>query len=158
MGPTADPQAISDLAIVLRLGMAALLGMALGLDREMRGLAAGIRTHGLIALGAAAVILSGLLLYAEVRAGSGDADPLRVVQGIFQAIGFIGAGLVFARHGDVHNVTSAASITLATAIGIAAGAGQYRLAAIAAGFGILMLSAVRVLERLIPGSSKARED
>ncbi|MBR0666458.1 MgtC/SapB family protein [Roseomonas hellenica] len=153
-----DPHAISDLGIFLRLGTAALLGMALGLDREMRGLAAGIRTHGLIALSAAAVMVSGLLLYAAVRTGHGDADPLRVAQGIFQAIGFIGAGLVFARHGDVHNVTSAASITLATAIGIAAGAGQYKLTAIATGLGILMLSVVRVMERLIPGSSKTRKE
>lgn len=157
VNPAAYPQPIPDLEIALRLGLAALLGMALGLDREMRGLAAGIRTHGLIALSAAAVMASGLLLYAEVRGGQADADPLRVVQGIFQAIGFIGAGLVFARHGDVHNVTSAASITLVTAIGIAAGAGQYKLTAIATGLGILMLSLVRVAERLIPGSKKANE-
>lgn len=158
MSQTALSQTIPTLEIALRLGLAALLGMALGLDREMRGLAAGVRTHGLIALSAATVIVAGLLLYAEVRESHGDADPLRVVQGIFQAIGFIGAGLVFARHGQVHNVTSAASITLATAIGIAAGGGEYRLTAVATGMGLLVLTVVRVIERVIPGSRKAEDD
>ncbi|MBP0444339.1 MgtC/SapB family protein [Roseomonas sp. SSH11] len=149
---------MSNAELLLRIGLGALLGMLLGLDREIRGIAAGVRTHGLVALSASAVTASGLLLYAEVRSGGGDADPLRVVQGIYQAIGFIGAGLVFAHHGRVHNLTSAASITLATAVGITAGAGQFALSAMSAVLGIVILTVVRMAERLIPGSRKAEED
>jgi putative Mg2+ transporter-C (MgtC) family protein len=153
------PAMIPDLEILIRLGAATLLGMALGLDRELRGMSAGIRTHGIVALAAAAVTISGLLLYVEVIAGGGSADPLRTTQGIAQAIGFIGAGLVFATgRGRVHNLTSAASVWLATGIGIAAGAGQTVLALGTAGFGVFLLTVVRLLERLIPGSDKARED
>lgn len=158
MEAAAPPGGIADIEIATRLSLAVLLGMALGIDRELRGIAAGMRTHALIALSAAVVIISGLDFYAEVRNEGGDADPLRVIQGIFQAIGFIGAGLVFARHGDVHNVTSAASVILATAVGITAGAGQYRLTLIATGLGIFILTAVRVIERLMPGSNKSKDN
>jgi putative Mg2+ transporter-C (MgtC) family protein len=152
------PGAIPAAEMALRLGVAALLGMALGLDRELRGIPAGIRTHGLVALSAAAVTVSGLMLYAEVRAGGGDSDPLRVVQGIFQAISFIGVGLVFVARGEVHNLTTAASLMLSAGIGIAAGAGQHALAAMAVGIGVVLLTLVRLLERLILGSKGRRHN
>lgn len=141
-----------------RLGAAALLGMLLGLDRELRGFAAGVRTHGILALSAALVVISGLMLHAETRNAGGEADPLRVVQGLFQGVGFIGAGLVFTRHRDVHNLTSAASIILALSMGIAAGAGQWMLAGIATAIGLIMLTVVRVVEGWLPGSGKRGED
>lgn len=151
MDTDAFPGALDAETMALRLGLAMLCGLALGLDREVRGKAAGLRTHALIALGAAVVTVSGLLMFRDVERAGGQADPLRVVQGIFQALGFIGAGLVFVARGDARNLTTAASIVLAAGIGIAAGAGQALLAAVATGFGLALLTLLDLLARALTG-------
>jgi putative Mg2+ transporter-C (MgtC) family protein len=151
MDTDAFPGALDAETMALRLGLAMLCGLALGLDREVRGKAAGLRTHALIALGAAVVTVSGLLMFRDVERAGGQADPLRVVQGIFQALGFIGAGLVFVARADARNLTTAASIVLAAGIGIAAGAGQVLLAAMATGFGLALLTVMDLLARLVSG-------
>ncbi|WP_234890782.1 MgtC/SapB family protein [Agrobacterium vitis] len=131
----------------------------LGLDREMRGIAAGIRTHALVALSSALITVSALLLYEELSiSGGSNIDPLRVVQGLAQAVGFIAAGAIFFSKGDVHNLTSAANIWLAAAAGIAAGAGQTKLLIIGVVFGAAIVTLVRLIERLIPGSIKSEDD
>lgn len=145
--------------IAFRLGLATLVGLALGLDRELRGISAGIRTHAMVAMSSATITISALILFHELNGLTNSSpDPLRVVQGLAQAIGFVAAGAIFVSKGDVHNLTSAANIWLAAALGIAAGAGQVALVLIGAGFGILIISLVRVVERVIPGSDKARRD
>ncbi|WP_019997644.1 MgtC/SapB family protein [Aureimonas ureilytica] len=145
--------------IAFRLGLATLVGLALGLDRELRGISAGIRTHAMVAMSSATITISALILFHELNGLTHSSpDPLRVVQGLAQAIGFVAAGAIFVSKGDVHNLTSAANIWLAAALGIAAGAGQVALVLIGAGFGILIISLVRVVERAIPGSDKARRD
>src|SRR5688572_26863595 len=87
--------------LILRLGGATIVGIVLGLDRELRGHDAGLRTHALVALSSAMITVSSLLLYEAMRGEDMRADPLRVVQGIAQAIGFIAAGLIFVQRGDV---------------------------------------------------------
>ncbi len=131
---------------VLRLGVATLCGLLLGLDRELRGISAGIRTHALVSLSSAVITVSALELYGEVRAHGGNSDPLRVIQGLAQAIGFIAAGAIFVAHGTVRNLTTAANVWLTTAVGIAAGAGQFVLVAVSTVFGIILLTVVRVIE------------
>jgi putative Mg2+ transporter-C (MgtC) family protein len=143
---------ISDLAI--RLAIATVLGVVLGLDRELRGIAAGMRTHALVSLSSAAITLSALDLYGAVRAHGGDADPLRVIQGLAQAIGFIAAGAIFVFKGDVRNLTTAANVWLTTAVGIAAGAGQIALAILATGFGVAVVTLLRVAENFLPSGRK----
>jgi putative Mg2+ transporter-C (MgtC) family protein len=151
--------AISEVEMILRLGTATFLGLLLGVDRELRSMPAGIRTHALVSVSAAAITVSALMLYAAVRASGGEeADPLRVIQGLAQAIGFIAAGVIFVSRGDVHNLTTAANVWLAAAVGIAAGAGQYDLALISTVFGVVIVTVVRLFERLIPGSSKSKDD
>ena len=145
--------------IALRLGLATLVGLILGIDRELRGISAGIRTHALVAMSSATITISALILFHELNGlTNASPDPLRVIQGLAQAIGFVAAGTIFVSKGDVHNLTSAANIWLAAALGIAAGAGQFSLVGIAAGFGLVILTLVRILERLLPGSEKARRD
>ena len=143
--------------ILLRLAVACIGGMLLGLDRELRGISAGIRTHSLVSLSSAIITISALLLYYTLRSESPDQgiDPLRVIQGLAQAIGFIAAGAIFVAKGDVHNLTSAANIWLAAALGIASGAGQYFLVGMAIIFGMIVITLVRLVERVIPGSGKA---
>jgi putative Mg2+ transporter-C (MgtC) family protein len=128
-----------DLDLLTRLGVAALLGLLLGLDREMRGMAAGMRTHGLICFSAAAMTVSIISLYLEL--GGARMDPLR----IFEAI--IGAGLIVFSKGQVKNLTTAAHLWLAAVTGIACGAGQWPLVAIAVAISIVMLTLLRLVER-----------
>ena len=145
--------------MLIRLLASVGAGMLLGIDRELRGISAGIRTHAVVSLSSAVITVSALLLYEELRAaGNMGIDPLRVIQGLAQAIGFIAAGAIFVSRGDVHNLTSAANIWLAAAAGIAAGAGQYALLISALLLGIIIITGVRFLERLIPGSGKAQKD
>ena len=139
--------------ILIRLGFAAVCGLLLGLDRELRGISAGLRTHALVSVSSSVITVSALDLYMEVRAHGGDADPLRVIQGLAQAIGFIAAGAIFVAGGTVRNLTTAANVWLATAVGISAGAGQFTLAGIATIFGIVIVTVVRIVERLLPRGS-----
>ncbi len=135
--------------ILIRLGVAVICGLLLGLDREIRGIAAGLRTHALVSVSSAVITISALDLYQGVRAQGGESDPLRVIQGLAQAIGFIAAGAIFVAGGTVRNLTTAANVWLATAVGIGAGAGQFVLVAIATGFGIVIVTFVRVLEHFL---------
>jgi putative Mg2+ transporter-C (MgtC) family protein len=146
-----DPLALQSWSEVpLRLGLAAGLGLLLGLDRQLRGLDAGIRTHALVSLSSAMIMVSSLILYEQLGQENFAPDPLRSIQGLSQAIGFIAAGMIFIRRGSVVNMTTAANIWIAASIGIACGCGQYRVVVVGAALALLLLVAVRVLERWLP--------
>ncbi|MBP2302251.1 MgtC/SapB family protein [Azospirillum picis] len=117
----------------LRLLAAACCGALLGLDREMRGKAAGLRTHTLIAISCALTTLVALEFYVGLQSAGDDrpVDPVRVIQGVAQAVGFISAGVMFRSGDNVHGATTAAVIWVAGALGIACGAGYYLLAGMA---------------------------
>jgi putative Mg2+ transporter-C (MgtC) family protein len=134
-----------DLDLLTRLGVAALLGLLLGLDREMRGMAAGMRTHGLICFSAAAMTVSIISLYLEL--GGARMDPLRIFEATGSFVGIIGAGLIVFSKGQVKNLTTAAHLWLAAVTGIACGAGQWPLVAIAVAISIVMLTLLRLVER-----------
>jgi putative Mg2+ transporter-C (MgtC) family protein len=144
--------------ILIRLGVAALCGLVLGLDRELRGIAAGLRTHALVSVSSAVITVSALDLYEAVRANGGESDPLRVIQGLAQAIGFIAAGAIFVAGGHVRNLTTAANVWLATAVGICAGSGQYAIALIATGFGVVIVTVVRLVEHFLPRRSAGPDE
>lgn len=154
-----DPLALfSWTEMMLRLGLAALLGLLLGLDRELRGHDAGIRTHALVSLSSAMIMVSSLMLYVKLKAGGDAPDPLRSIQGLSQAIGFIAAGMIFVRRGAVLNMTTAANIWIAAAIGIACGCGQYRVIVVGGVLAVLLLVAMRVIERVFPPGARSRDD
>ena len=147
-----DPLAVFTWAeLLLRLGAASFIGLLLGLDRELTGHEAGLRTHALVALSSAMIMVSSLMLTVELRNPEFSPDPLRAIQGLSQAIGFIAAGVIFVRGSNVVNMTTAANIWVAAAIGIACGAGQYRLVLVGAGLGLVLLTLLRLLERYLPG-------
>ncbi|MGQ9370854.1 MgtC/SapB family protein [Azospirillum sp. ST 5-10] len=135
--------------VALRLALAALCGAVLGVDREARGKDAGLRTHTLVAVSAAATTLVALEMYGAlmVREGRSDLDPIRVIQGLAQAIGFISAGVIIQRGADVHGATTAAVIWIAGALGIACGAGVYTVALLATGISLAVLVGLKPLER-----------
>lgn len=126
--------------IGLRLLAAAVCGALLGLDREMRGKAAGLRTHTLISISCALTTLVALEFYAGLQA-TGDerpSDPVRVIQGVAQAVGFISAGVMFRSGDTVRGATTAAVIWVAGALGIACGAGYYMLAGMTLGLCLIV--------------------
>lgn len=133
--------------ISVRLLMAALLGGILGFEREQRGKAAGIRTHMLVAIGAALFILI------PQQAGITDAEMSRVVQGVIAGIGFLGAGAIIKGSDERHlkGLTTAAGIWLTAAIGVAAGLGREASAILctflALGVFIVMPRVLALLER-----------
>lgn len=134
-----------DADLLLRLGAAAVLGLLLGLDREVRGNAAGLRTHGLICFSAAAMTVSMISLYLQI--GGERADVLRIFEATGAFIGIIGAGLIVFSKGEVKNLTTAAHLWLAAVIGIACGAGQWPLVAISAAISLVMLTLLRFVEK-----------
>ncbi len=146
--------------MIVRLVVAAAAGALLGLDRELRGIAAGLRTHAMASLSSAVIVVVSLALYAELTTSAGEpaTDPLRAIQGLAQAIGFVAAGAIFFARGEVHNLTSAANIWLAAGLGIAAGAGQYVLVATALVLGVIIISGIRVIERFLPRTNDAKAD
>ena len=133
-----------DADLLLRLAVPATLGLLLGLDRELRGHAAGMRTHGLICFAAAAMTVSVIALYQQL--GGQRMDPLRVYEAAGAFIGIIGAGLIVFSKGQVHNLTTAAHLWLAAVIGIACGAAQWPLVAIASVISLLVLTLLRLVE------------
>jgi putative Mg2+ transporter-C (MgtC) family protein len=146
---------MTETEVVIRLMVAVAAGLLLGVDRQLRGISAGLRTHAVVSLSSAVITVSALLLTAELRAtGAQGIDPLRAIQGLAQAIGFIAAGAIFVARGDVRNLTSAANLWLAAALGIAAGAGQYVLVGAALVLGLVLLVGVKLLERLMPGGEE----
>jgi putative Mg2+ transporter-C (MgtC) family protein len=106
--------------VSLRLLMAALLGGLLGLEREHKGKAAGVRTHMLVSMGAALFVLL------ASQGGMESAELSRVLQGVIAGVGFLGAGTILKdEHDDkVRGLTTAAGIWLTAAIGVAAGLGR----------------------------------
>jgi putative Mg2+ transporter-C (MgtC) family protein len=128
--------------VLLRVVTATLLGAVVGFEREKAGKPAGFRTHILVSLGTAIVVLS--------CAGSRmDIDGLsRVIQGIVTGIGFIGAGSILKinEEREIQGLTTAAGLWMTAAIGIACGLGTIGLALIATGMTLIVLWVLRVIE------------
>ena len=141
----ATPLHVIDGAILLRLGVAAVLGLLLGLDRELRGHAAGLRTHGIICFTCALMTISAIALHKQFS-GEGNIDPLRVFEASAAFTGIIAAGVIVFSRGKVKNLTTAAHLWLAAMIGIACGAGQWPLVISATIIAVLMLTLLGLVE------------
>jgi putative Mg2+ transporter-C (MgtC) family protein len=137
--------------VLIRLVAAMLLGAVIGLQREFVGAAAGLRTHMLVALAATIFVL------VPPRAGMSPEDLSRVIQGVATGIGFIGAGAILklASHREIHGLTTAASIWMTTAVGVAVGVGRLGVAAVSVALAWIILSVLARAERLFSPSAKA---
>jgi putative Mg2+ transporter-C (MgtC) family protein len=144
----ASPIFAIDGEIALRLGVAAIVGLLFGLDREVRGHAAGMRTHGLVCFSAAVMTISVISLYLQMGVQSTNLrmDPLRIFEAVGSFVGIVGAGLIVFSKGRLHNLTTAANLWLAAVVGIACGAGQWPLVAIGTVISLFMVSVLRVVE------------
>lgn len=124
--------------ITVRLVLAAVLGGILGYDRERKGRNAGVRTHMLVAVGAA------LFVVGPLQSGMEIGDLSRVLQGIVQGIGFLGAGAIIVRSAqrEVEGLTTAANIWATAGIGVIAGLGMEATAVLSTVIVLIILAAV----------------
>jgi putative Mg2+ transporter-C (MgtC) family protein len=160
--------------VLLRLALAAALGAAIGLERELREREAGLRTHLLVSLGSALfTIVSAYGFHAFLASGQSvvRADPSRIAAQIVTGIGFLGAGAIIRQGLSVRGLTTAATLWVVAAIGLATGAGYYSAAVVTTVLVLVSLWPLRILahrifvrfrpdrERLLvdlePGSSAA---
>jgi putative Mg2+ transporter-C (MgtC) family protein len=141
------------LIVVARIGAAVLIGGIIGLERSLRGRPAGFRTHALVCIASALLMLVTVYQGEWMTAVPTEAirtDPTRMAQGIMTGIGFLGAGVIFKEGLTVRGLTTSASIWVTAAIGILIGIGFYLPALVGTVATILVLSAFRAIERTLP--------
>jgi len=140
-----------DLAeITVRLGLAALLGGLVGLERDIHGRAAGLRTHLLVSLGSAVFMVLSILVARSGQGGAFVSDPGRIAAQVIAGIGFLGAGVIIKERATVRGLTTSACLWLVAGVGMAAGAGYPAIAAVTTGFALVGLVALKAFERLYP--------
>ena len=130
----------TQIELTVRLVVALLLGAVIGWERELQRMPAGFRTHALVSLGSA--IFTVISAYAFTGPAS---DPTRVAAQIVSGIGFLGGGAILHYGGTVRGLTTAASLWAVAAVGMAAGAGLFVVAAVSA---VLVIVALEVFQRL----------
>lgn len=139
---------------IIRLCVAGLCGTVIGLDREYRVKDAGFRTHFLVALGSALIMIVSQYGFADILMHTGvGLDPSRIAAQVVSGIGFIGAGTIIIHRQLVRGLTTAASLWATAGIGLAAGAHMYVVAAAAT---VLTLFALEVLTLVFGGLGRRR--
>jgi putative Mg2+ transporter-C (MgtC) family protein len=142
---------VTDLELIQRLILAAALGAVLGFERELRHKNAGLRTNILIAMGSALFTLMSI----EISEARGT-DPGRIAAQIVTGIGFLGAGAIMRTGGGVQGLTTAATVWVNAAVGVAVGGGEYHLALMATSVTVIVLLVLVPIERVIERFSARR--
>ena len=141
----------SDLDLIVRILLAALLGAGIGLERELTGQDAGLRTHMTIAVGAALFAIASAYSFTEFLQPRADTnvqvDVTRIASNIVTGVGFLGGGAIIKHGSSVSGLTTAASIWVTAAVGLAVGLGRFALAAITAATVVFVLTALRAPRR-----------
>lgn len=135
-------------------------GLLIGLEREVRGKAAGLRTHALVCFAATLLTLAAAHQGDWVMTMLPDSqlvtDPARMAHGILTGIGFLGAGVIFREGPSVHGLTTAASLWITAALGIVYGVGMYWLAVAGAMAALIVLVLLRMLFAVLPVRTEVR--
>ncbi len=141
----------SDVEIILRLVLASFLGGVIGLEREIHGREAGVRTTLLVCLGSALfmVISESFFFKYESRllGGPFHVDPVRLAAQVVTGVGFLGAGVIIRMKESIRGVTTAASIWVVCAVGLAVGSGYYFFGVITSAIAVLSLIGLKVFEK-----------
>ena len=148
------PEAEAMARITVRLIVAMIFGAVIGIQRERAGKPAGLRTHMLVALGAAVFII------ASGEFGMNADSISRVIQGLVTGIGFLGAGAILKLYDKraVEGLTTAAGIWMTAALGVAVGLGRFGLALVATLLAWMTLSLVRQMEHILNRGARKSED
>lgn len=140
---------MTELEMLMRVVVAALLGAAIGFDREARHKPAGMRTHMLVATGSALAVAASALVIEDLRGTGFAGDPTRVAAGVLTGVGFLGAGAIIIGAERVQGLTTAAGIWVTAAVGITVG---YGLFVLSIGATVITMIVVAVLIRIpVPG-------
>ncbi|MBU2541363.1 MAG: MgtC/SapB family protein [Candidatus Omnitrophica bacterium] len=131
--------------VILRLILAAVLGGFIGLEREIKKRSAGLRTHILVCVGASLIMLTSAYVF-DIYKDIANVDPSRIVAGVVTGIGFLGAGAIIRGGDTVHGLTTAATLWIVAAIGIAVGCGFYLAALVTTLLVLIVLWAIRGVE------------
>lgn len=143
--------------VAIRILAALACGGLIGLDRELRSHAAGMRTHALASEGAALFTLAGIMIANQAhQIGYVGADPSRVASTVAQGIGFLAAGVIFGSAAKVRGLTTAAGLWTTAAIGMLCGAGFYNAAIIATIATLVVLSLFKEIEERLDRISASR--
>jgi putative Mg2+ transporter-C (MgtC) family protein len=148
------PDAASMVRITVRLIVAMIFGAVIGIQRERAGKPAGLRTHMMVALGAAVFIM------ASGEFGMNADSISRVIQGLVTGIGFLGAGAILKLYDKraVEGLTTAAGIWITATSGVAVGLGRFGLALLATLLAWMTLSLVRQMEHMLNRGARKSED
>jgi putative Mg2+ transporter-C (MgtC) family protein len=130
-----------DIELGIRLIISFLLGAAIGLEREYHSKAAGLRTMIMICLGST--------IFTEISIILGGSNPDRIAANIVTGVGFLGAGVIFKDGLSVSGITTATTIWISAAMGMAVGAGQYFIAVVSTGVIIIVLSLFNKIQRFV---------
>lgn len=145
--------------LILRLVVAALLGSLVGLERERQDWAAGLRTHMMVCVGSALIIIVSAYGFADVVIpGKVVLDPSRVAAQVVSGIGFLGAGtILYLRHKVIRGLTTAAGLWTVAGIGLAIGSGLYAAGIITTALALIILALLKPLEKymLVRGRRKS---
>ncbi|MFC4310916.1 MgtC/SapB family protein [Steroidobacter flavus] len=133
----------------LRVLAAVVVGILIGLDRELRQKPAGLRTHILISLAAALFTVIAFEIHVQFAGhdGTKTADPVRIIDAVTAGVAFLAAGAIIQSRGSVHGLTTGASMWLAGALGLACGAGYYFIAFLGTVLATTVLVVVTKLEK-----------
>lgn len=144
--------------ILIRLALACLFGAAVGLERQRKDWAAGMRTHMMVCLGACLIMVVSAFGFSDVLGTPHvELDPSRVAAQVVSGIGFIGAGtIMFLKQKVIRGLTTAAGLWTVAAIGLAVGGGMYFAAFITTVFAIVILWMIQPLERRLSSKFKIR--
>lgn len=145
--------------MLIRLVVAALLGGMIGFEREAHSLAAGLRTHILIATAACLfTLLTFEIFHLSDVVSTGGSDPIRAIEAVTAGIAFLGAGAIFQQRGSVRGLTTGAGMWLAGAVGVATALGYYVIALAVSLLAVLVLAALRVFAHRVIGHDKESGD
>jgi len=137
--------------LLIRLVLAALLGSLVGLERQRRDWAAGLRTHMMVCVGSALAMIVSAYGFADILTpGKIVLDPSRIAAQVVSGIGFLGAGtILFLRHEVIRGLTTAAGLWTVACVGLAVGSGLYEAAIITTVLALIILALLKPLERLL---------
>jgi putative Mg2+ transporter-C (MgtC) family protein len=144
--------------MLVRIGLCALLGGAIGLERELSEHHAGFRTHVLVALGAGLFTLAGVHAMEAYGDRGGPVDVTRIAAQVVTGIGFLGAGTILRQGSTVKGLTTAASLWVTAAVGTAVGLGFLAGAAATTGAALIALVGLRWIERYVLGRGTRPDD
>jgi putative Mg2+ transporter-C (MgtC) family protein len=151
---------LSWLEVIFRIALAAGLGGAIGLERELREREAGLRTHLLVSVGAALFTMVSAYAWTDWRFSTEEGlvfDPTRIAAQIVTGIGFLGAGAIIRQGLSVRGLTTAATLWVVAAIGMAAGVGYYEAALVTTALVLLTLWPLRILAYRVSARTRPEE-